>query len=1701
MTTSPTSPSASGPAGALFEGQVGAHYLLTLLAEAEPRGMPGVRLTQVELQRVGEGHPLDDVIVRGTTAEGRPAVLEIQAKRTIAFSPSDAVFMDVVQQLGEALQTLDWSSHDHQFAVATERTSAKITGPYQDVLRWARDLGSASLFFSRLDGKKVGNDDMRAFVRTLRTHLASFGYASDDESVWQLLRRFQILTFDFGAPGSQSSELAVERARHVLGPENAADARALWSTLNATAIRTAASGGDLDRSRLVAGLAVSGFHIGGSRRHRLPRETLSEVAQLATAELKGSIAGTTLARASQVSAVRAALELGRYAEIRGVAGVGKSGILGLLLEQVLTECRAIVLSPARTPPGGWLALKAALGVDASAQEFLSDLASDGGAVLFIDGLDFFADAGARTTIIDLLRSTADVPGFRAVITARASAADEELDWLPADALAKLGRAPAVVVEELASEEIEELEAAAPQLRALLADDHPARELARNLFRLSRLLKAQGSQADLRTEVDLMERWWSTADGELAGRRARGQLLEVLADSALIGQLHVDTAADSAAIDALVASGTLQESRRSRVSLRHDVLREWAVASRIYEEPDLLARLPLQRRAPTSLVRAIELRARLALERKHDGEAWVTYLANLSPEGAHGSWRQSALLAILRSERGLALLDQAAAFLFAQDGALLRELIRTTIAVESQPLTELFVRAGIEAASIPEGLFGPANESWSRLALWLVRRRTALPIQALPEVVKLFQDLSVSMRGVDPLTPLMAVALADWLDEIEDACDHRPLTKGAPRFATVYGYGDLFRLADDVRHAFAFMASRAPERAQAYLRGILKRRNPERAIRDVMKVRAMFPVAAPAELVELTLAGLIPPEDGDRRTRRSIRRDVLSHLDSDFLPSSPARGPFLDLLKFSPEHGLALIRRLVDYVIASATTRAPRLDESLSLVFDGRQREFPYARTYRWSRDAHGAYAIECALMALEAWSHARIEKGDAPRDVIADILGPDGTPAAFLLVAVDVLLSHWPKTRADSIPFLGCPELLTLDRTRQHYDSLPDMRGLGIVEFAPNAPGAVASLDALRNRRSRRAPLERLLAFFAHNEGEESSELRRLLTAAAERLGPVAPGDTFADPRFVTRYALNLTDAANWRPHEQGRIYMSPPAEAEHLARLQEQLLLTTGELTTEAAVSAALEGPATSSPELVSRALALAQRLQGGDEAVETMGSRDDVVVAAAMLVARDGTTEVFEQNEVWLRQVFADVIAGTKEDVARGMREGVRYNPVAIATLGSIHVWRRRRLDADRTRLLELAGRKDAESAQGFGAAIDVLLEVDPRVIPAVLRCALSAQIFVREHWDDTDDVKARQRERRAERIAAAVSSESAWLSADGLEPPWPRFPEPEIHLRRRLRIGAVMDAEPPPTEDHPREEVLTQTAALWLRQMTHRRGSAQSEWLPGFIRAYDSWTRQLNGEGCERDAELDHRPHEWNNVYFPLFAETLMTLTPDGAADAIDRAIDVPDDSFFAIAETLVPALDDLHFNGRGLDAATSVRVRERVAERLVQCAGWRRARDASEMSVEMRIAPAIAALFFNHHSIIGGAGCYLKPKGIDQVEPHFPLLERLIAEGSVPFTAVLTLNLMEVSPRPEHASFLVGAALIWLKRQGTNAPLWVAGGLGERITAWLHKVMTSDETLRSVAHPLRAQIDDVLARLIQVGVADARRLERTMVQATH
>lgn len=315
-------------------------------------------------------------------------------------------------------------------------------------------------------------------------------------------------------------------------------------------------------------------------------------------------------------------------------------------------------------------------------------------------------------------------------------------------------------------------------------------------------------------------------------------------------------------------------------------------------------------------------------------------------------------------------------------------------------------------------------------------------------------------------------------------------------------------------------------------------------------------------------------------------------------------------------------------------------------------------------------------MALEAWAHQRVESGESFDNVLADVLGPSDTPAAFLLIAVDLLLSHRPRSRDAAIPFLASPELLWLDRERYIAD-LPMADPLGLNELLTQSAGA-PNTQRLRDRPSRRAELCDLLGRYAVGGPPDLRDrLNALLRQATERLGPPTPQSTLRDPRLMAAHALNLVDPANWPDvvvqHEDGtqttaRKYASPEAERRHFQAFESERRDQAAATNMQVSLAAALKDPASSSSEFAAEAAAWAQKSTPSPADDDAQKLHSEAVITAAMIAMRDGTPELRDREAAWARALFRRTLQ-TDEEPAQRLRSGLQFNPVAIAFCGMIH------------------------------------------------------------------------------------------------------------------------------------------------------------------------------------------------------------------------------------------------------------------------------------------------------------------------------------------------------------------------------------------------------------------------------------------------
>jgi hypothetical protein len=408
---------------------------------------------------------------------------------------------------------------------------------------------------------------------------------------------------------------------------------------------------------------------------------------------------------------------------------------------------------------------------------------------------------------------------------------------------------------------------------------------------------------------------------------------------LSGADFLDVTGQAAApIDALVSSGTLRDLGIDRVAFRHDVLREWAIAGALHADPELVDRLQLDRPATAMFARGVELAARMAIERATDGVRWHALVDRLSQAGVHRSWRRAALLALARSEAAEALLQRASPELLANGAEVLRELIRTVMAVDVLPAAKVFAAAGVDPL-IPASINVPRGSAWTTLIVWLLGTGDSVPNEAIPEIVQLYAAFSVGTLGATDITPFTTRQIYRWLRLMEPR-DAMPTPSEGPVSWAHLDRDGVRSLKSDLRDAFVMFARTTPDLAAEYLTAVGKSENNEDIVRSILKVRGTLAQAAPAELANLTAQALIArPRRRERHFGRE-REDAFTYLDHEFLQASPAQGPFLDLLTNSPKDGLALVHRLVAHAVAHGSRGAAPWTNAFDLALPGGARTFP-----------------------------------------------------------------------------------------------------------------------------------------------------------------------------------------------------------------------------------------------------------------------------------------------------------------------------------------------------------------------------------------------------------------------------------------------------------------------------------------------------------------------------------------------------------------------------------------------------------------------------------------------------------------------------------------------------------------------------------------------------------------------------------------
>ena len=1474
-------------------------------------------------------------------------------------------------------------------------------------------------------------------------------------------------------------------------------AGSLWSATIVIGLASDAVGGSCNRAYLLEKLSEEGFELEARWGTRTALTNLAEASGFAMDDVSESIQHISIARHARLEAVHTALSHGRYLEIQGSSGVGKSAILKQYVSQLSNSRSVVFLSPNRTTPGGWQALRHQLEFSGSAKEFLTELCASGSSVLCIDNLDFFSEH-EKATVRDLVRAANSVPGIQIIATSRVRLENDEPNWLPGNILDKLGRAPVVTIGELRDQEVDELTAEDPKLGALLKENHPAKHVARNLFRLSKLASLPRNDTRLRTEVDLMKLWWATGDGRNDDdRRDRQRLLTAMAHHfAKSNGLFSSTDYPTRAIQQLVSSETLLDHGNDQVSFKHDILREWAVACLYNFQVAATDAIELAKPGSQSLLRSYELQTQMMLE-SGDKTGWSDRLKRLSHANIHSSWFRVALLAIVHSESSDQLLKDMTAELLADDAAIARQLVALVIASESQSLLQLFPELDSKLMKIPEGIVAPKNSSWSQLVVWLLQLNQ-IPAHLVPAAADIMRHWMVGLFGWAPFIEAILTRFYDWLFEIETAKYPKSFRDCFEPFDGQLSSEQLQNLEEDLRIYLCMFADKVPALAAKYLASVTIRNIPDHIVAEILKINGTLAKAAPKELSNLTRKTLISSKSSDKRHGEDSD-EGMSYIDYKFMPESPAQGPFFALLTHCPEEGLRLIDELVNHVVDFQIEKWGAGADAIIVPFDAGDRAFRYPESFHWSRHSR-SHSVTSALMALEAWGHRRIENGDKPLQVTLDILGSKNPSVAVLTVAIDVLLSSDQTTFADLMPFLASPELVAMDRMRPNIHDPGDFDFLGLASMQQEPPGEV-SKSYLKGKASRQTCLEVVVPQFAFRAGTEMREsLLQRLAAASKRLGLPELGVTYADPRLMALYLCCQLDLQNYEKTEVVGANGEPlevmqfkaPPELSHftdpLDESHKDLLQGIEETNIEMIAGAAVEDPSKGTPEFAAKAMGLAKLKTADDKQAL------DFIAAAAVLVLRDGDAELKTEHGGWAVEKLSE-FGAQDGDYHDGAFSFLRYNRAALAVNGLSCVLAAPLSDELLRPILTTVAKHPSAIAAGLRNSMEKMTAADPRILKSIVRVAIEGCIFPWRDWSEEAEYEARKA-RSAARLGKTIEAEIDWFLHGATEPGWPEFPPAEPKIRRGIRIGRKPTLEVDEVQTTELSEAIPNPDHLIFSESSVARivmattPAARSDWLLEFLDVFWPFTQVKNG--VEADRERVDPPQEWNDCYYALLAEALSALEEQQANCLLnDRLISLPNESFISAVTPFLQHLDDMTFGDSTISIELAIDYREVVAKRMMTTPDWRRLVGDTSGSMSIDFRPAISSLFFNSAEAFQPPTSQLLEPGIRRLDPAIPLLVKCISSAPSYAVAVFTMNLVEVDFKASHKPMVLALVDSCLKNGIVEREFWIGANMGARVCSYFEKLLGSILDRHDV-EILAQELDDIVNRFILIGVPEAQRL---------
>ncbi|WP_252720757.1 ATP-binding protein [Acinetobacter sp. RIT698] len=806
-------------------------------------------------------------------------------------------------------------------------------------------------------------------------------------------------------------------------------------------------------------------------------QMIKEISQQSLDQVLKTIEDFELTRPALHNEFEEKLNSGRFIQITGLSGTGKSVLLRQIAESKANDLPFLFIkSDQLTGSNNWLEYLSRVGLPSfSISDWLISLEVVGGTpIVFIDGIDRVSE-NSKPIIEDLIRTifnNPDLTNWKIVTTLRDTGLETLKIWI--GTLLKNTNIQTINIELLNDDECCALAQKIPSIQQLLFSNSKVKEIIRRPFFAKVLtnLKANGFEPE--SELELIDAWWKRGGFNETGQSIynRQDFLKRLSE---LKSLNLSSSVKRReiqpidALDSLVVDGIVHvNSKSSTVDFTHDIFYEWSLFYLLLEEELNWLNKIETFGEPPYISRVVELLA----QREFIDDQWVNHLENPKFKELRSQWLRAWLIGPIGHPKFIELSRGYTQVLYEKDFDLFNKLL-TWFQAEKTKANPIFLEQPDKLQFAIQHPWPSDAFLWRTLLEYVLTSIPSTPHQLYPQILRVFevwQYVGIHIPSNQMSEMLLEVSI-HWLLEIskkersstwgqivnlkdfksrlinlilvsiqsnpsymERYLNFLLLENEVSRdiYAHIVGASPLISqhhpklladltlkfLLDELPKARIEREERSYQRTKQYYQELLAKPEEERSEEEQLRIdrRALFFHQAPYQQIQ--------SKDWENLS--------IKYESRHFYPSSPLKEPFSSLLKYSEDNGLQLICDLSNHAI-QAWKQLCEISEQVPLptIIEfpwGAQEFWGNEKQYIWKKPVWINNAISSAYMALEKWGFDQLGKGRDFDELIQKITS--GHESVAILGVVSVLALNKQVISNSIFPFVTNLKILELDNYR-----------------------------------------------------------------------------------------------------------------------------------------------------------------------------------------------------------------------------------------------------------------------------------------------------------------------------------------------------------------------------------------------------------------------------------------------------------------------------------------------------------------------------------------------------------------------------------------------------------------------------------------------------------------------------------------------